>query len=365
MLFRVRCPEGPVHLRARSAPDGPSWARVGDISLEHLERAPPCAERLRAAKSRLARRPAPSIGLEPAGALEGALNDAFAPCEIEPLPELPAGVAPPRWRLRTRARATDALWPFDPELAALDLGLRRALKREAFDEDEAFADDSRLAARGLATRRVGGPDRDGRRTILAARSGAELDALEALERAAREGDPGAVEALGLALGYPACCARAFAGLGPRDDATSFAVRLDHPRAGARMCELLFLNGALALASHLPCEPGCPESRALAGSILARLDAERPGFAARWRALAERLHVIDADGRTLALAADNTPHGVMVREALELAPCIEGSGVEVRTRGDLEGLALTWEGRALRCGGLDAPLVADHRAAGAR
>jgi hypothetical protein len=345
MLFRVRGPEGVLHLRARADTGGPAWARTAGLALEHVERAGALAARLREAARRL-----DAQGTD----LEHALREAFVGCTVEILPTLPSGVAPPRWPLRVRTGGPGTPWPFDPELAALELGLRRALKREAFDEDEARADLAWLTRHGLAVRRVGAIDRDGRRSMLAAREESALDALEALELSAQRGEASAVAELGAWLGYPPCCVDAFAALGPRDDALSFALRLADPREGPLPPELLVLSSGLALVSHLPCDPRCGPTLVQARAVRAALAARSALFDDAWHALAARVHVIDAAGRTLALAADDVPGGFLVRDAVELT--IDGQLVP---KPALHGV-LELRGRTLLGAGLDGVLVADHR-----
>jgi hypothetical protein len=347
VLYRVLGPQGVLHLRARPDHGGPAWARVAGSALEHLERAPARRDWLRDAAARLE-----------GGVVEEALAAAFEGCTVEALPTLPDGVVPPRWRLRMRTGGPGAPWPFDPELCALELGLRRALKREAFDEDEARADVAWLQAHGLAVRRVGEVDRDGRRTILAAHDRQDLEVLGRVELTARRGDAAAVEELGGWLGYPPCCVEAFAALGPRDDALSFALRLADPRDGPVPPELVFLSSALALVSHLPCEPRCPRTLEQARAVRGELARRAPSFDEAWHALAARVHVIDAEGRTLALQADSTGRDLRVRDALELRV----DAPHVVARPELAGRLLSWAGRQLVGPGPEGVLVADHRAA---
>ena len=58
---------------------------------------------------------------------------------------------------------------------------------------------------------------------------------------------------------------------------------------------------------------------LAAAVRAALDGATPGFAARWRALAARVHVVDHRGRTLALAgAGDLARGLTITDAVAFA-----------------------------------------------
>ncbi len=211
--------------------------------------------------------------------------------------------APPRWpsRLRTGAPRLDSLWPFDAELAGLRLGLRRLVKREAFDDDAEAADRAWLAAAGVATIRVGPIDPDGRRVLLGALDPrAVTDELRDAEaRLRRSDDADAARTLGAALGYPPCCVDRFVA-GARDDRSLIAARAADPDAPPASPLIQWLNQPLALISHVPCGLTCAPTIAVAAALLDALDRGTPGFAARWTALAARLQVIDQRGRGLAL-----------------------------------------------------------------
>ncbi|MBL8620523.1 MAG: hypothetical protein JNK64_04440 [Myxococcales bacterium] len=230
----------------------------------------------------------------------------------------------PRWssRLRTGtpggAPGAAALWPFDGELAALQLGRRALLKRECFSDAAAAADRAWLAAAGLVVTAVGEVAADGRRVLLAAR-GAIDPALIAAERAIqRDRDDAAARALGAALGYPACCVDAFVAAAGHDDRALLAA-LPSPAAAPASALTQWLTQPLALVSHVPCGLGCAATRDLAAAVLAALDAATPGFAARWRDLAARVQVLDHRGRNLALAgAGDLAGGLTITAATAFA-----------------------------------------------
>lgn len=212
----------------------------------------------------------------------------------------PAAATLPRWpsTLRTGAAPADRLWPFDAELAGLRLGLRRAVKRECFDDASEDADRTWLASQGVPTERVGPVEPDGRRVLL---GGEVTDALRAAELRLRGGaDDDAAAALGAALGYPPCCVERFL-RGGRDDVTILAAHAGETGPASPYTQ--WINAPLALISHVPCSVRCEPSRQLGAAILAALDAARPGFADRWRPLAARLQVVDGRGHGLALAGD--------------------------------------------------------------
>ncbi|MCC6217609.1 MAG: hypothetical protein IT376_22310 [Polyangiaceae bacterium] len=202
----------------------------------------------------------------------------------------------PRWSARARsgAPATGAIWPFDPELAQLELGLRDLVKREAGDDEDRRVARAWLSARGLALAELGA-------VIFAARDATTLAlALEA-ERAG-DRDPLAVRWLGARLGYPPCCTERYLAIPIRDDAGLFDALLPAPGHPAPP-ESLWLVGALGLISHAPCSLECEDTLRLGRATLAALDARYAGFASVWRGLASRLHTLDADGRVSCTATD--------------------------------------------------------------
>lgn len=262
------------------------------------------------------------------------------------------------------------IWPFDAELAGLRVGRRRLLLRESMSAHAAERDAAWLTSQGVAVRRV---EREARPLLYAA-----LDASSLEEAASRHADAcrehagwrDAVAWMGDALGYPRCCVEAFARVRRRDDVTLFAERLPPLPSPPASPLNVWLAGALALVSHGPCSLACAPTEALAAAVLAELDRATPGFAARWRALASRVHAVSADGRAFALAAtgDLVRDGVLhVDDALELTSVADGEDV-ARVAAPFPALA----GAELRVerGVLVAPaapdwvatLVADHRGA---
>lgn len=216
----------------------------------------------------------------------------------------------PRWSSRLRTgmpalrdgRLEGALWPFDPELCGLRTGQRAVIKRECFT-DAAEADERAwLAAAGVELVRVGAIEPDGRRALLGALDGRALtDELIDAELAVRRGRaPAAARLLGRALGYPSCCVEAFVDADGHDD-RSLLARLPPAAAPVAPALTVWLNQPLALVSHVPCSLTCAPTIALAAALLDELERAAPGFAAAWRALAARVHVLDHHGRGLALA----------------------------------------------------------------
>ncbi len=279
---------------------------------------------------------------------------------------LPRGQRLARWSPRRRhapPATGPALWPFNPEVLGLVAGTRRLLKREVARGDDADTETARLVARGLAVRAV---DTGEAVVLLAAREAGEAAAAEDAERALGRGDDAdAVRHLGEALGYPACCVAAIQDVGSHDDLTLRATCLPPAGTAPAPPQTQWLLPALALVSHVPCGLDCAATSALANRLLAALDADCPGFADRWRALARRLHLVDREGRAFSLALEPGPlDGGRVVDALHLAldPSAPG-GVRLVPRGDLAGarVALSAAGVALRgAGALEAALAADHR-----
>lgn len=248
-------------------------------------------------------------------------------------------------------------WSYDAELEGLLLGLRMLIRREWLASDEARADDERwLASNGLCTRAV--PAEGARVAVLAANDPAVLETAAALEALVERPSPGWEEAaseMGALLGYPSCCVRAFVSGRARDDASLFAERLPPTRHRPLSSDLLWLNGALTLISHAPCEPECPATRALAAAVRASLGARAD---ARAR-LAARLHAITRSGRVLAIdAAGSFAEGLSVNGAIELAP----NGAAPIVREVAIAPVLTLEGLAIVGLGEPCTLFSDHRGA---
>ena len=251
----------------------------------------------------------------------------------------PADQRAPLWPASMRSGAPSeaghGVWPYDAELAGLLLGRRRLLLREALAEARADADVTWLASHGVATLVVDAPDPGGSMRIYGSLDASMLEEAAAMHAAAcREHDGWAQAALwmGDALGYPKCCAEVFARARKRDDVTMFLELLPPlPHAPASPLTV-WLDGALALVSHAPCSLACVASVDLARAVLGELERKTVGFAAKWRALAERIHAVTADGRVFAIAAEGdlvTEGAVRVIDAIELVPLVKGSGAVVK------------------------------------
>jgi hypothetical protein len=281
----------------------------------------------------------------------------------------------PRWpsTLRIGMPPPDrpVIWPFDPELVGLLLGVRRLLKREALGDSSADADTAWLEAHGVRVRRVESPDADGRLVLFGAFDERVLDEAIDAERALWRTDGGSGEAasfLGEALGYPPCCVDAHVRVGARDDLT-LALALLPSISGEPASPLSqWLSAPLALVSHAPCRLDCARTLTLAGALLDDLERRAPGFRARWHALARRLHVLDEEHGSVALRADGSlrdDEGIVVRHAARLAlPTGDDLATILEVIPDWSGLRLRLDehGRLTDDRGELRPIVAaDHRA----
>lgn len=291
----------------------PAMARGGGHALCH-------AQRLDGALGEIARALAAELAATrhptPAAAALDRLRDEAARrgAELRWLASLPAALALPRWPagMRRGAPRSDAPWPFDPEVTASRLGLRRLVKRDRLGPADLPPTARWLSHAGL---RVGDA---GHGVLLAAVDEATLAAglaAEARLRLGGEARDEASAALGGLLGYPRCCVDAYLSLGVRDD--RFLLPLLLPREGTYPPHTLWCNGALALVSHAPCALGCEASTALGRDLLDALDRGAPGFAARWTALARREHVVDTRGALYARGVLGT---------LRIAPSSAAPGV---------------------------------------
>jgi len=105
-----------------------------------------------------------------------------------------------------------------------------------------------------------------------------------------------IREIGLALGYPDCCASAFAALPVQDDSSvmdamflkSRATRMDLP------WQMNFLVPMTGPVFYYPCGFDCQSSLELADRYLAAMDALRPGTSGRMRAVLA--HPVVAAGR---------------------------------------------------------------------
>jgi len=328
-LFEVASGAARALLVIEPDPQGqrPALARSGTLSLSHLD--VELAPALRSLVMELARRFERSAA--PLEVLEG------SGCRF--WRRVAAGQRAPSWPLSLRSgRASGAApWPFDAERAALGLGLRQAMLREAWSDLEADEDARWLESEGLVVVRFGtslvaAPDAEVASTI-AEHARREATNVEEFQERAR--------ALGAAFGTPACCIEHFVRIRRRDDLTLFADAL--PPAGERAPALsLFLHGALGLISHVPCRPSCPATLELATKVLAALDRERPGFADQWRGFAARLHALGTDGSLLSFRVTDDADGVRLRarDAIEIVAPSPGTPQPlVRPRPELQTLVL--------------------------
>ena len=280
----------------------------------------------------------------------------------------------PRWpsTLRTGVPRGEArsIWPFDAELTGLEIGKRRIVKREAFDEPAALADIAWLEENGVIVRRANAPPGDdGRRVHFGGFDPKEIDAAVELEDRLRRQDGSSTDAaawFGDALGYPPCCVERFTSLTSRDDET--LVRELLPRLPAEPASPLSVwLTPLALVSHAPCELGCRSTLDLAGALLDELDRRFSGFRERWTHLAQRVHVLDSATRSLAvlLAGDLSETApARIDRATEIRiPSRSDLSDMVRRAPELEGIAISLtDGEPTLGEGPDARRViaADHR-----
>jgi hypothetical protein len=173
----------------------------------------------------------------------------------------------------------------DSETLAFRWGLKRLLKREGLDRP---ALDRLLASKALqgAEARVFPPSpAEGEPLTLFAAREPGL-AQQALEREAEERRSGthrgaSMRWFGQALGYPACCAEAFAGRPQQDDATLLSTLLPRGEWTPVPIAASFLVPALAPVTHYPCALDCTATQQQGAAFLARLEQERPGLYKTW------------------------------------------------------------------------------------
>ena len=390
-------------------PEAPAMARALGYAISHVGTDPPDPIRrhfaaLTRSLASLGDAPTPESDALPR--IARACRSAIPGARLVVRRRFPADQRAPRWPATMRSGAPCAagrdVWPFDAELAGLLIGRRKLLLRESLTLADAESDAAWLASHGVASRIVGGanahrsasgarmasaggtPVPDAARTASTATSAEGLgsqriyasldpsilaDAAAIHEDACRVHDGWAEAArwMGDALGYPACCVRTFARARKRDDVTMFLdllPPLPHPPASPFT---VWLDGALALISHAPCSLECEATLDLAAAVLAELDRASPGFSARWRALAARVHALGADGRMFALAAegDLVATGTLrVLDAVEITPPLASDRSPLVTPvAPLQGATLHLDRGYLvapTVPGWTAALVADHR-----
>jgi len=257
-----------------------------------------------------------------------------------------------------------SLRPWDVELTALAAGLRTIVKLDRVPAE--LVDPLRDAAtgRGLPVDVVAA---SGSVTLLVARDARELVEGRRLEEllllpGAAPGAAAATREMGRLLGYPRCCVERFGRVvGQNDTTLAWALLPGAPHPPASPC-IQWLQPGLWLLSHMPCRLDCGPSVALGARLLDAIEAEQPGFTARWRPLAARLQVVDERGIRLALAVDG---GLEVGATVTAADVVAG----VVCGPDADARARRLVGRTVRAdsGGVVtaeghwyAPYVADHR-----
>ncbi len=370
-------------LRLESDPDGrrPCLARAMGYALSHAERTLPVEIRsLVLAVARALARRAGDGRLHPGEGGSRRVIDRLrtvarrldSEARIELVRVLRGEIALPCWPLALRIGApppTGAeIWPFDPEVAALGLGLRTVVKREPQSQAEAIANAIWWRQRGFIVREMPRPNgADVRPTVqfCGRESGPVDEAVEAESSLAGRDDDKAIRRLGRALGYPACCVDAFLRRGRRDDLSLASERI--PTIGASSADPLsqWLIPPLALVSHVPCSLHCPDTLRYAAAVLQALDRQVPSFAERWRHLARRLHAVDHLGRCLSFVAEGElDRGATVVAATEYRR--DGRGmIELRSADELVGERLCGRrGEVIgESSGFRVSLVADHRGCG--
>jgi len=196
----------------------------------------------------------------------------------------------------------------DIELFGLVSGLRAVAKKEGPDANM-------LMARSRQFRDAGWFIEQNKHTgcayVSADRS--RLDRLMELED--REFDGGSpsdrrqtILEIGLTLGYPECCATAFASLPIQDDSHVMGAMLGRlPNVMSPIpWELSFLPPMVGPVFYYPCRPDCHASLDLARRYLDGLDAALPGTAASIKAKLAR--PVLAAGRWDFVALDGTVDG---------------------------------------------------------
>ena len=275
----------------------------------------------------------------------------------------------PRWSclLRSGFSCTE-LWPCDTELVALQLGLRRLIKRETREADEAEQAEQWLRSQGLIVERY--RHEGGSPVLVAAATAQEVGSALVHESRSRRARDASAAWLGRALGYPRCCIEAYLAQPQRNDAALFNARVSTLPATPAPPESQWLIGPLALVSHAPCEPRCRETLALAAAVRDELERRLPGFHQRWRAVAARVVAVDTTGRAFALRLEGSvssnapiedaleilPQAARMADTLRPAPELSGRSLEL-VSADLDGTAAATHDR------LVVRWLADHRGDG--
>lgn len=263
--------------------------------------------------------------------------------------------------------------PWDVELTALTAALRTIVKLDGVPPELVETLRHLVEQRGLQVEVVAQPTVSGAEdpsrsvTLLVARDASAL--VEARDLEALLLTPGgapnvraATIRMGELLGYPRCCTDRFTRVTGQNDTTlawALLPGVPHPPASP---VTQWLHPALALLSHSPCDLHCAASVALGERLLEQSEATQHGFAAAWRSLTARVHVIDHRGNRLSLAVDGR---------LEAGATITAADVVASGRSDPHAMTNAQElvgqmvrsdlgGLVLANGGWHAPYVADHR-----
>lgn len=218
---------------------------------------------------------------------------------------------------------------FDHELAQLELGLRRVIKREfcrAGEQEE-------MRARGWDVVRIDGGyqvgarsadvqhDSGSHRTVFIGTAQAVEAAciFESTERTAQgEARREAMRGLGELLGYPACCTRAYLTQTEQGESASFARLFEvGPHQTASPGNNLFVLSH-ALISHFPCALNCEHSASLAMATWARIYTESPERAnALLRLLSAPITVWDR----YRFLVEHPDHGLLAPHQIDSHPVL--------------------------------------------
>jgi hypothetical protein len=214
-----------------------------------------------------------------------------APAPPPPSPAPPPhtrGLVPPLEALQSHGDG----YATNREVLQLRGGLRTLIKCERGDLAGARQTAADFASLGFLTRvhDHGAP----RPIAFVARAPAVLEEAIALQAViggeARERRP-AVVAMGARLGYPPCCAAAFADTPEQDDHTHVQRLADRHTDPADPL-LNWVSPELRLFSHFPCGPSCDASRDLAAATLELLAVVDPAVAAARLALLRSVMLLE-------------------------------------------------------------------------
>ena len=189
----------------------------------------------------------------------------------------------------------------DIELLGLVSDLRRAAKKEGPDAVKLMEVADELRAGGWYVERN---DRTGCAYVSADPSLiARLIELE--DREFGGGNPEArratIRETGITLGYPECCARAFAALPVQDDSSVMKSLMSQARPSDDLpWQLNFLIPMAGPVFYYPCRLDCTASLELAGRYLATLEQLHPGSTERMRRVLSRPMLVAGRWDFLAL-----------------------------------------------------------------